>query len=91
MYRNNTYDEILIANHHHNYWLATGSVLLRTAAGDKWRGVGIMRLLLIILLVLIVLGGGLGFHGGLFVGSGGIYYGGGLGLVLLVVLVLLIL
>lgn len=50
-----------------------------------------MRLLLIILLIIILLGGGFGLHGGLFVGSSGIYYGGGLGIALLVILVLLIL
>lgn len=50
-----------------------------------------MRLLLLILLILILFGGGLGLHGGLFLGPGGIYYGGGLGVALLVVLVLLIL
>jgi hypothetical protein len=49
-----------------------------------------MRLVLIILLILILFGGGLGLHGGLFVGSSGIYYGGGLGLALLVILILLI-
>jgi hypothetical protein len=42
-------------------------------------------------LVLILAGGGFGLHGGLFVGSGGIYYGGGLGLLLIVILVFLIL
>jgi hypothetical protein len=53
--------------------------------------VGDMRTILIILLILILLGGGLGMHGGLFIGSGGLYYGGGLGLALLVILILLIL
>jgi len=91
MYRNNIQDENSCAGHHHSYWLATGSALIRNLAGDNARGGAGMRLLLIILLVLIVLGGGLGLHGGLFIGSGGLYYGGGLGLVLLVVLVLLIL
>jgi hypothetical protein len=50
-----------------------------------------MRLLLIILLIIILFGGGLGLHGGLFVGTSGLYYGGGVGLALLVILVLLIL
>jgi hypothetical protein len=49
-----------------------------------------MRLLLIILLILLVLGGGFGLHGGMFIGAHGLYYGGGLGIVILVVLVLLI-
>ncbi len=49
-----------------------------------------MRLLLIILLILLVLGGGFGLHGGLFIGAHGLYYGGGLGLVILIVLILLI-
>jgi hypothetical protein len=53
--------------------------------------VGDMRTILIILLIIILLGGGLGMHGGLFIGSSGLYYGGGLGLALLVILVLLIL
>jgi len=38
-----------------------------------------------------LLGGGYGLHGGLFIGDSGLYYGGGLGLVLVVILVLLIL
>jgi len=50
-----------------------------------------MRLLLIIILILLVLGGGFGLHGGMFIGPHGLYYGGGLGVVILVVLVLLIL
>jgi hypothetical protein len=50
-----------------------------------------MRLILIILLILILLGGGFGLHGGLFLGNGGIYYGGGLGIALIVILVLFIL
>ena len=50
-----------------------------------------MRLLLIILLISILVGGGLGLHGGLFVGTSGLYYGGGVGLALLVILVMLIL
>jgi hypothetical protein len=50
-----------------------------------------MRLILIILLIFVLLGGGFGLHGGLFVGDGGIYYGGGLGIALIVILVLLIL
>ena len=56
-----------------------------TSEGDE------MRLILIIVLILILLGGGFGLHGGLFLGSGGIYYGGGLGIAVIVILVLLIL
>lgn len=45
-----------------------------------------MRLLPVFLVVLLLLAAGYGLYAGLFAGAGSIYYGGGFGLLLIVLL-----